>query len=200
MAAHTPYISDPAHIRALDRQRFVVLRAPAALNAELHRVQDAVRARLQEDAVSYPAEAHVTLCGFSAGADLGGICDVVERWAGTTSPLSLEIHRLDLFPPPFQIIVIEVRQTEALRKALTSLRLEAQRQHLSVITAIHIDEWRFHMSVAYCEQLPLASWQRVERLLASIPAPTGRALAEAVEIVAFDNGREYLGGQFRIRP
>jgi 2'-5' RNA ligase len=200
MGTYTPLISDPAQIRALDHQRFVVLRAPAPVNAELHRVRHELRASLQEQPVSYPAEAHVTLCAFSAGADLGGICEVVERWARTASPLSLETHRLGSFPAPFQIIVLEVTKTEPLLKALTQLRFEAQRHGLPVVTAIHVDDWRFHVSVAYCDQLSLDAWHRVARRVASIPAPPVRALVEFIEVVAFDDCREYLGGQFRLGP
>lgn len=51
---YQPFLDDPSHIKALDRQRYVVLRAPLALSAAYTQVQEILRERLRGQPVSYP--------------------------------------------------------------------------------------------------------------------------------------------------
>ena len=52
----------------------------------------------------------------------------------------------------------------------------------------------FHMSLAYCSKLSAAQWRELVRLTETIEVPKASCLLETVEIVAFDDGREYSGG------
>ena len=198
MTSYDPFIDDRAHIEALDRQRFVVLRAPSKVGAAFTHIQRAFRERLQGRPVSYPARAHVTLCGFAAGTPLHSVQELVGTWAPKASPLRIEIDRVSWFPPPFQIVIVEVRKTPALFSALAALRAQAEQRRLVVSTVVPVEKWRFHMSVAYCSDFGEAAWQEVIQLAETLRAPTVHDDVGVVEVVAFDDGREYSGGVYAL--
>jgi hypothetical protein len=81
MTPYQPFIDDPVHIKALDRQRFVVLRAPLTVSMAYSQIQRIFRQRLRGLPVSCPARAHVTLCGFAAGTSLHAVQELVRSWA-----------------------------------------------------------------------------------------------------------------------
>jgi 2'-5' RNA ligase len=194
MTLYEAFIEDPAHIAELDGQRFVVLRAPVGLSTSFREIQDRVRERLQGLPVSYPARAHVTLCGFAAGTPLVDVEKLVRSWAVAVPPLRIELAGLGWFPPPFQIVICEVRKTPALVVALTGLRALAEGASLRVSTVVPLEQWRFHMSVAYCSRLPEAEWLDIVAFVQTSEARHAQDEVKAAEIVAFDNGHEYSGG------
>jgi 2'-5' RNA ligase len=198
MTPYDPFIDDRAHIEALDRQRFVVLRAPFNVSAAFGHSQRAFRERLQGRPVSYPARAHVTLCGFAAGTPLQSVQELVRTWALKAMPLRIEIDRVSWFPPPFQIVIVEIRKTSALCSALVDLRAQAERRRLVVSTVVPVEQWRFHMSVAYCSGLGEAAWHEVVELAGTVGVPAVHDDVGVVEVVAFDDGREYSGGVYAL--
>src|SRR5689334_11714407 len=112
MNTYQPFIDDSVRLAALDRQRFVVLRAPGVLHREFTRAQASVRQQFAGWPISYPAQPHITLCGFAAGTSLRHVQQLVTDWAPTVAAtLDLEIARAAAFPPPFQIAIIEVVKT-----------------------------------------------------------------------------------------
>jgi 2'-5' RNA ligase len=197
MTLYQPFIDDPAHIEALDRQRFVVLRAPLAVSAVYDQIQRALRERLRGQPVSYPARAHVTLCGFAAGTALDAVQELVRRWAKTVPPLHIEIERVSSFHAP-QIVVVEVRKIPALFTALASLRSRAEDKGLAVSTVTPVEGWRFHMSVAYCSQLEESAWQELTHFAETATVPAVHESVRTAEVVAFDDRREYSGGVYQL--
>ena len=196
MTPYEPFLDDPAHIAELNGQRFVVLRAPVAFSTSYREIQDGFRRRLQGLPVSYPARAHLTLCGFAAGTPLIDVQKLVRSWAVGVPTLHIEVGGLGWFPPPFQIVIIEVRKTPALFAALSRLRALAEEKHLSVSTVVPVEQWRFHMSVAYCSQLREAEWRDVLTFVQASKARQVHDDLNAAEVVAFDDGQEYSGGTF----
>jgi len=197
-AAYQPFIDNPGHIRTLERQRFVVLR-PLPAVTKIHReVQRTLRQKLATLPVSYPAQAHVTLCGFAAGAELGSVQDLVRRWARSVPPLIIEVERVTSFPPPFQVVVVQVRRTPELSAALAGLRQRAQTERFDVSTNMPVDRWIFHMSVAYCSELSLSDWHELASAVETLHVPPMQCTVESTEVVAFDDGREYSGGTYRL--
>jgi 2'-5' RNA ligase len=195
---YQPFIDDAAHIEALDRQRFVVLRAPLSLAAAYDQVQSTYRQRLRGLPVSYPARAHVTLCGFAAGTTLEAVQELVGAWAKTVPELSLEAECLSTFPSPFQIVILQVRKVAPLFAALATLRARAKDDRLPISTVMPVARWTFHMSVAYCSKLDEGAWREVGEFAGSVQVPTAKGSVSTAEVVAFDDGREYSGGLFAL--
>ena len=196
---YQPCIADVAHIRALDRQRFVVLRPGSAVSEGHRRLQEILRERLSAFPISYPACAHVTLSGFDAGTPLDAVQTLVERWARGVPVLRIEIEGVAVFPPPFQIVIVQVRKTAELLTALVGLRQQAEEQQLSIATAIRPQDWVFHMSVAYCSGLSATAWRAVTALVQTLEVRPGRCLVEQAEVVAFDKNVEYSAGVYSLR-
>ena len=195
---YQPCIDDVAHIRALDRQRFVVLRPGSAVSEGHRRIQQILRERLAAFPISYPACAHVTLSGFDAGTPVDAVQTLVERWARGVPVLQIEIERVALFPAPFQIVIVQVRKSPELLAALVGLRQQAGEQQLSIATLISPQDWVFHMSVAYCSGLSASEWSAVTALVQTLDVRPGRCLVEQAEVVAFDQNVEYSAGVFSL--
>ena len=197
--AYEPFIDAPEHIRAVDRERFVVLR-PSLPIREVHRhLQANLRERVPDLPVSYPAQAHVTLAGFGAGTPLHAVQDVVESWSRRTPALRITGEGLACFPTPSQIVIIRVLKTPDLLTALSRLREAAGQAQLKIDTTISLRNWVFHMSVAYCEKLSGPSWNDLMRFAEELKVPHASCLVDDVEVVAFDDDREYSGGVYRLR-
>src|SRR4051812_23608456 len=122
MSTYQAFIDDSAHRAQLEGQRFVVLRAPVVVADVFRGIQEQFRKRLEGLPVSYPAAPHVTLCGFAAGTALADVQRLVDAWAATTPKLLIEITGVSVFPPPFRIVLVEVRRTPELLSALTRMR------------------------------------------------------------------------------
>ena len=190
---YDPFIDDPEHIRAVEGQRFVVLRPNHAITEAHHHLQSLLRERAPGLSISYPAQAHVTLAGFAADTQLSAVQDVVESWSHRVSPLRIAVDRLEYFPAPSQILIIRVLKTAELLDALSGLRLEARQRQLTIDTTIPLQDWIFHMSVAYCSDLSDSAWNNVMKLSTELEIPPGSCHVNEIEIVAFDNLRDTRG-------
>lgn len=192
--SYEPFITDPEHIRELDGQRFVVLR-PAAAVAERHQqVQDVLRQRLSGLPASYPARAHVTLAGFACGTPLESVQNLVSEWSRDVPSLHIEVQGAASFPPPFQIAILKVVKTAALFAALHGLRRKAEQRELTLTTVTPAEHWVFHMSLAYCSKLSATEWRELVQFIETLEIPNVSCVQETVEIVRFDDGREYSCG------
>jgi len=198
IAEYEPFIDDAKHIRELDRQRFVVVRPSTVVINCYRQVQETLRQRLSGLPVSYPARAHVTLAGFAAGTSLQPVRDLVSAWAGHVPPLGIDVGRALSFGSPFQIPILQVVKTPALFGAMTSLRRESERRGLPISTITPVENWVFHMSLAYCSELDAARWKEVERFIETLQAHPASCVQDTVELVAFDDGIEYSGGVFSL--
>jgi len=196
---YLPFIDDPEHIRALEGQRFVVLRPAAAITAIHRQVQEVLRHRLSVFPVSYPARAHVTLTGFSAGTALEVVQQLVQSWARGVPALRIEVARLGVFPTPFQTVVVQVRRTSELFRALVSLRERARDQRLAISTPIPPAGWIFHMSLAYFAGLSVPVWNELTEFIQDLELPLTHCMVTEAEVVAFDEGRECSGGVYPLQ-
>jgi 2'-5' RNA ligase len=161
LAAYRPFIDDPEHRRLLEGQRYVVLRVRDSVRAAYRRIQGLVRERLAGFDLSYPAEPHVTLLSLAAGTDLDAVRALVNEWARDVPPLQIEVERIDEFPPPFQIAIIQIRRTSELFVALSRLRERARQRGLDDLATIAPGDWIFHLSLVYGYSLSAASWATV---------------------------------------
>ena len=176
-----------------------MLRATGAV-ADAHRhVCDLLKEQLAHQDVLVLTDAHVTLAGFPKGADLESIRHLVAEWARSVASLKLEVEKAGCFPAPYQIVMLQIRKTEALRDALVSLRARAKERGLGDPGLVQAADWIFHMSVAYCSSLGSSSWTAVTKVVDGLPVPAAQCVVERVEIVAIDNGLEYSAGVFDLQ-
>lgn len=136
----------------------------------------------------------MTLAGFASGTSLETVQDLVADWLRHVPPLPLEVEGAAAFPPPFQVAVLKMAKAPALFAALVELRRHAERRRLTLSTVIPAEQWVFHMSLAYCSKLSAAQWGELTQFLETVHVPSASCVQETVEIVAFDDGREYSGG------
>ena len=136
---------------------------------------------------------------FPAGTDLDTIRQTVEAWAGATRPLRLEVDGVSVFGTPFQIVVVAIRKTPELADAYRRLLGESLRAGLpNWPGTIAVDEWVFHLSVAYCGELAEPAWRRVAEAAQSLSPGKGHELAGHVELVAFEKRSEQAVGTFAL--
>ena len=188
-----PFIADPAHLRVLAGQRYVVLRPSGPVEAAFDDVQRRTCERLRGLPAEYP-NPHLTLAGVPGGPP-EVIRERVEAWAPHVAPLTLEIERVDTFPDPWRIVIVRIARTRALAHALATLRTAAERPGLPQWppgTIPDVESWIFHLSVAYCADLPLADWEAIAAWAGRLAVSRGRCVASDVEFVAFDDGPERL--------
>ena len=190
-----PFIDDPNDIARFEGQRFVVLRATGSVPDVHGYLRSLIKEQVASGAVSYPAEAHVTLAGFPTGAPLESIRDLVAQWARSVPPLRLEVEGAGYFPAPFQVVMLRVRRTTELVDALSSLRARAEERELGDPSAtVPAADWIFHMSVAYCSSLSGPAWAAVTQFVDGIQLAAAQCVVGEAEIVAFDDNHEYSGG------
>lgn len=199
MEDYRPFIDDPCHLARLDGQRYVVLRAASRVADVWTRVRGTVRSRLSGFPVSYPAEPHVTLVGFARGTPLGEIQEVVGEWSSGVAPIGLGVERVASFPTPFQIVIVQVRKTPKLFEAMASLRRLASQRRLLAADRTPVEEWIFHMSVAYCRLLSTETWGNVTAFLDTIGAPVVDCVIDEAELVVYEEGKERPGGIYALR-
>lgn len=196
MSRYRPFIDDLEYRARLEGERYVVLRPGEAVSDVHRQVRTVVRERLSGLPVSYPARAHVTLTGFPSGTSLDAIRDLVSGWAPTVPFLLLEVERVGFFPAPTQAVIVQIRKTPELFDALATLRGRVRESELPDWPQVAVEDWTFHMSVAYCSSLSAAAWNEVTSFVAALDVQAGQCVVDEVEVVAFDDGREYSGGVY----
>ncbi len=199
MGQYKPFIDDPGHLARLDGQRFIVLRATSPVAEVWAHVRSTVRDRLSGLPVSYPAQPHVTLAGFARGTPLREVQELVDEWSPTVAPLRLEVERVASFPAPSQIVIVQVRKTPELFEAMAGLRGLAERWLLPVASLTPVDEWIFHLSVAYCRLLSAEAWSDVTAFLDPVEAPMVDCVVDQAELVVYDDGQEQSGDIYTLR-
>jgi hypothetical protein len=126
---------------------------------------------------------------------------VLERWSSELSPLSIKAERLSHFGPPHQVVILRVKKTEALSRAYCRVAELSNQADLPILPqgGRPIEEWVFHVSLAYCKDLPESDWARVVELVDHLSVSPARYVAEDAELVCFDDDGEHqaiyrLGG------
>lgn len=196
--SHVPFISDPGHLAALEGQRYVVLRPSGDVVEEFEKVRSSVRRLVGFDALPSPSFPHVTFIGFPSGTPLEDVQRLAARWAEQTPPLTIEIEKLSTFPSPFQAVIVQVAKIPSLTAALAAIRQLAADVGLPQWPQRRpsVEDWVFHMSVAYCSSLPQPEWEAIVDGTARVPLETPYCLATEAEVVAYDGLVEHSGGSF----
>lgn len=196
--SHVPFISDPGHLGALEGQRYIVLRPSGAVVEGFDELRSSLHWLIDGDAVSSPSFPHVTFIGFPSGTSLDDVQDLAARWAEQTPPLPIQVEGTSTFPPPFQTVIVQVRKAPSLSTALRAIR------QLSADTGLpqwperrpSVEDWIFHMSVAYYSKLPTHEWEVVVDEASKLPFVSASCLATEAQVVAYDGYEERPGGTF----
>lgn len=184
------FMTDPALLASLEGQQYLVLR-PTRLVAEFYDAeQTSLKARLPE-AISHPNTGHVTLRGFYEPARVRELKDAIAAWAGKQAPIEVRVDAVDGFPAPFQILIARLHRSATLVDAYGSLTSALDATDLQRIGELSLDQWIFHMSLAYCNTLSSEDWQaaHAENSRDIVPPPS-ELLTEA-EFVWYQNGTEH---------
>jgi hypothetical protein len=198
MDPYRPFIDDPQALAHYAGHRFVVLRVTGDPALRYREVQARLRAELGDPSIMFPAVPHVTLAGYKPGTDEGRLASVVATLAATIEPLDLEVGEpVSCFPPPFQVIILPVRRTQALFGALVAIRDAGARAGFPLATVTPPENWTFHLTLATCTGLESSAWTEAQRIARACEVRgTARSVVKAAELVVFDNGAESSGGRF----
>jgi hypothetical protein len=200
---YRPFIDDPQALARYAGQRYVVLRVAGDPALCYREVQAKLRAKLKDPSVMFPAVPHVTLAGYRSGTEEAHLARVVASWASTIEPLDVEVGEpVSWFPPPFQVILLPVRRTQALFNALVAIRDAGARAGFPLATVTPPENWRFHLTLATCAGLESSAWAEAQRIAETcdVRGPA-RSVVKAAELVVFDSGTESSGGRFSLgRP
>ena len=63
------------------------------------------------------------------------------------------------FPAPFQIVIARLERTPSLVEAYARLTAMLDKTDFNRIGELSLDDWTFHMSIAYCSELPNDDWE-----------------------------------------
>jgi 2'-5' RNA ligase len=195
MNSYKPFIEDPASLARLVGQQYVVLRPGGSVPLVFRRLQTLLKRHLEGSTATFPAEPHVTLAGFAAESRHDELPEMLAAWGRDVVPLHLQIEGICAFPAPFQILAIRIRKSAELFHSLASLRDFAARQELTLVTALPVTQWIFHLTLADCAAIPREAWDQAVRCAEQIPLAVGTSsTVHEAEIVTFDRGGERSGG------
>lgn len=183
------FMSGPDQLSSLEGQQYVVLRPSASVMAMYEGVQAKAQSSLP-DVVTYPHTGHVTLRGFCEPDRVEHLKEVVREWAADQSFIDLRLDAIDSFPAPFQIVIARLERTPSLVEAYAGLTAMLDKTDFNRIGELSLDDWTFHMSIAYCSELPNDDWEgartSLERELVERPVDE----ASEVEFVWYQGGVE----------
>lgn len=184
----------PEHAALLQGHHYVVLSFPDQIADEYKRVQSDLFSKLAQGAASAPLEPHVLIRGYPSGGP-SLVEEVFRRWAASTPALAITVDGLDVFPAPYKTVIFSVSKTPQLIDAF--LRLET----LSDESALprwpedepqSIDEWRFHMSVLYGNELDDDIWADLASQVRAFRLPALGWQVHQAHLVTYDDGREII--------
>ncbi len=193
-----PFMDTPDQLASLEGQQYLVLRPTGAVAAEYRAIQEAALGRL-DTPLRHPHTEHVTLRGFFEPERQEELRAVIRAWAAEQGPLELTADAVDVFPAPWQIVILRLARTPALVHAYASLTEVLQPTDFRRLDELSVEDWTFHLSVLYGKTLDPETWQQLAatEVRPLLPAPT--EVVTEVEFVWYEGGVEHakvipLGG------
>lgn len=184
------FMTGADQLSSLEGQQYVVLRPSASVMAMYQRTQAKAQSTLP-DVVTYPHTGHVTLRGFCEPDRVEHLKEVVHEWAADQSFIDLRLDAIDSFPAPFQIVIARLERTPSLVKAYAGLTAILDKTDFNRIGELSLDDWTFHMSIAYCSELPHRDWEGARSSLECELAERPADEASEVEFVWYQGGVEH---------
>ena len=184
------FMAGPDQLASLEGQQYVVLRPFASVMAMYERVKATAQSSLP-NVVTYPHTGHVTLRGFFEPDRVDHLKEVVREWAAGQPFIDLRLDAIDSFPAPFKIVIARLERTPSLVYAYADLTAMLDQTDFNRIGELSLDDWVFHMSIAYCSELPDDDWEGVRTSLESELADRPVDVASEVEFVWYEVGVEH---------
>lgn len=187
----TPYMTDPVQLESLQGQQYVVLRPSESVAALYEREQSDVLARLP-DGTPHPNTGHVTLRGFFEPERVHSLRGLIASWASSQSPVELSVDAIDGFPPPFQVLIARLERTSSLTDAYRRLTDVLDATDFRRIGELPLEEWIFHLSLAYARSLDEQSWAEQLAVTRRAVPSRPRELVSYVDFVWYDGDGEHI--------
>lgn len=179
---------DPSLLQSLEGQQYCVLRPRGEVEQYYDEVQSVLKNRLPAS-VTYPNVGHVTLRGFGDPEHVAELGSFLDAWAESVDPLEIRVEAIDSFPAPYKIVILRLAKTEELKRAYSLLSEELAKSTLMPIgEQFSVDDWTFHMSVAYCNTLSDEEWTDLVNELGGFASETPATVVSDAELVWYDGG------------
>ncbi|MEA1264622.1 2'-5' RNA ligase family protein [Microbacterium sp. STF-2] len=193
-----PFMDTPDQLASLEGQQYLVLRPTGAVAEVYREIQETALDRLGIPA-RRPHTGHVTLRGFSEPERREELAALIRTWAAQQEPIEVSAEAVDVFPLPWQILIVRLARSASLISAYSTLTAALDATDYRRLGELPLADWTFHLSVLYGKTLDAADWSRFVKaeVRPLSPAPT-EVIAEA-ELVWYEDGIEYaevlpLGG------
>lgn len=183
------FMTDSAQLASLEGQQYLVLRPTGSVGAYYDEQQASLLQQLPKS-IQYPNAGHATLRGFEEPTQIEELKLALRAWAAEREPIELRIESVDGFPPPFKVLIAQLARSESLVDAYASLTAMLDATDFNRIGELPLEQWVFHLSLAYCIILSDLEWEK-ELALSRRDVITRPAefLAEA-EFVWYQDGVE----------
>ncbi|MFQ4150519.1 2'-5' RNA ligase family protein [Arthrobacter sp. LAPM80] len=158
--------------------------------AMYEKAQDTAKSSLP-NVVTYPNTGHVTLRGFFEPDRVEQLQAAVREWATGQPLIELRIEAIDSFPAPFKIVIARLERTPSLVNAYAGLTAMLNQTDFNRIGELSLDDWTFHMSIAYCSELPDNAWDDTRTSLECEFADRPVDVASELEFVWYQDGIEH---------
>jgi hypothetical protein len=155
-----PFMTGDDRLRRLEGQQYLVLRPTGAVAALYREVQASA---LDRGVLPHPHTEHVTLRGFYEPERLDDVRQIARAWAAGRGPIELRAEAVDLFPAPWQIVILRLARTADLVAAYADLTAALGRTDLRRLDELAVDDWTFHLSVVYGKELSPQDWEAFAR-------------------------------------
>ncbi|WP_235560813.1 2'-5' RNA ligase family protein [Microbacterium sp. Leaf320] len=183
-----PFMTSPTQLASLEGQQYLVLRPTRAVS-DVYRAEQ--RSALGRMDAPHPHTEHVTLRAFHEPERREELLSLIREWAVAQRPIEVVAEAVDVFPTPWQIVILRLTRTSSLVSAYANLSTALEATDFLRLDERSTAEWTFHLSVIYAKTLSTAAWTELShksrRSLSKRPAET---ISEA-EFVWYENGIEH---------
>lgn len=183
-------MTSPDQLAALEGQQYLVLRPERAV-ADIYRAEQRTALTRAAVPVPHPNAAHVTLRAFQEPERREELAAFLREWAAAQQPIDVAAEAVDVFPAPWQVVLLRLTRSATLVSAYTSLSNALETTDFRRVDERTVADWTFHVSLIYAKTIAPAKWTELShssrRSLGSRPA---ERIAE-LELVSYHDGAEH---------
>lgn len=184
-----PIMSTPEQLASLEGQQYVVLR-PGGAVARLYETEQ--RKALQLADLPHPHTGHVTLRGFSEPEGYEAVAALVREWASEQHPIDVSVEAVDVFPEPWQIVILRLTRAASLVDAYATLTSTLEPTDFRRLGELAVEDWTFHLSVVYGKALAPTAWDGIAQASRRDLATPASVTIDEVEFVSYRDGVEHV--------
>jgi hypothetical protein len=180
-------MTDPVQLASLEGQQYVVLRPKGDVSELFQRTQQEVLGLMPSEC-PHPQVGHVTLRGFAEAERVPELRAAVHRWAADQQIIEVAVESVAQFPAPFNVAILKLARSTSLIEAYSSLTAFLDTTDFRRIGELPLDEWVFHMSLAYGSGLQPDVWAGAVRRLERLKIRRASVHVAELEFVWYDGG------------